>query len=186
MEKAMEPNSSTSPLEATGLLSPSDTAPLYQSLLCRELGGQIIIVSESCSGHAVCSNTKQPLTERPKQGYARCLACRKDTNRGRKQINRVFDSATTETSSTQENVRVIARNPKKAETLNLALSSPCDGMFVYTLLQFFMRFFLSVSFLLAKLISLTDIIDAMVGNSSVIASIRSPKRCSLDIIEVIP
>lgn len=119
MEKAMESrtgmesNSSTSPL----LLSPGDIAPPFQGLFCRlhQLGGQIIIVSESCSGQAVCSNTKLLLTERPTQGSARCNACRKDADRGRKQIKRIFHSATTETSSTQENVSVIARNPKKAE-----------------------------------------------------------------------
>lgn len=113
MEKAMELNSSTSVLDATQILSPGDLAPPFQRLLSRQLGGQIIIVSQSCSGQAVCSNTELPLMKRPTQGYARCLACRKDADRGRKQINRVFESATTKISSTHENVSAIARNHKK-------------------------------------------------------------------------
>eukprot|EP00986_Skeletonema_menzelii_P003604 scaffold1130_cov76-Skeletonema_menzelii.AAC.1 len=117
MEEAMKTNSTTDALVAASFLSPQP----YKGLLCRELkqsdgeGGGIIIVSESCLGHACTTTCKQPLTQKPTQGYARCSKCRSFAAKGRAKINEAVASATTLTSSPQEKITTIAQHPNRAE-----------------------------------------------------------------------
>ena len=117
MEEAMKPNPSNNALAAASILS---SRP-YKALMCRELPplddgeGGIIIVSESCLGHASCTTTQRPLTERPTQGHARCVECRKRATKGRREIERAVASATTTTSSPQDKIKTIAQHPIKAE-----------------------------------------------------------------------